>query len=278
MEEHLKRKKDILEILQSFQGMEPLKELFWSRLSYDRVNKPIPRTGWTKPQHDALGENPLLWASGGAGEAFHVIYMRLPSPDLKRAPERLAVNALLREHPYALFVISNDAQTQWHFLNVKYDDRMQNRQLFRRISIGPSERLRTAAERISMLDLDEIDSDMLRVSPLIIQERHDDAFDVEKVQKDFFRTLKSIYDETIVPDIQKGIKNETKAKEAGLVLLNRLIFLYFIQKKGWLDKNPQYLLQAFEKFRSQTLKEDILFRISLLSVRRPCHQKIGPHV
>ncbi len=37
----------VLSVLENFKGVEPLKALFWTKLNYDRVNKPIGRRGWT---------------------------------------------------------------------------------------------------------------------------------------------------------------------------------------------------------------------------------------
>jgi len=37
----------VLSLLENFKGVEPLKTLFWTKLNYDRVNKPIGRRGWT---------------------------------------------------------------------------------------------------------------------------------------------------------------------------------------------------------------------------------------
>lgn len=48
-----------------------------------------------------------------------------------------------------MFVFSNAAQDRWHFLNVKYDEKSEKRRLFRRITVGPGERLRTASERVA---------------------------------------------------------------------------------------------------------------------------------
>jgi len=62
----------------------------------------------------------------------------------------------------------------------------KRRRLFRRIAIGPEERLRTATERLSYLDLEAISSGKLFISPLDVQQAHDDAFDVEKVTDQFF--------------------------------------------------------------------------------------------
>ena len=134
----------VLGLLQQLRGLDPLKELFWSHFNYERVNQPLSRRGWSEAAAKALTEDPLLLASGGHDGAFHVIYARLRSDRLLLTPERSVVSRLLQDHPYALFVFSNDGQDRWHFLNVKYDERRDRRRLFRRITVGPEERLRTA--------------------------------------------------------------------------------------------------------------------------------------
>ena len=111
---------NILSILQDFNGIEPLRELFWTELNYDRYNDGIPRGDWTDTAKNALAEDPVLFATGG-GDAFHVIYARLNSDRLLLTAERPVISKLLEDHPYTLFVFSNQEQADWHFVNVKYD-------------------------------------------------------------------------------------------------------------------------------------------------------------
>ena len=153
-EPNLERQQSVLKLLQQFQGTEPLKQLFWSELNYERVNTQLSRRGWTDAVAGGLADDPLLLASGA--NDFHVIYSRLSSDKLLMGLERPVVSKLLKDHPYSLFLFSNSKQDQFHFLNVKYDDDVQKRRLFRRITVGPNERLRTASERIALLDLADI--------------------------------------------------------------------------------------------------------------------------
>ena len=105
------RQQNVLELLKGLRGIEPLKQLFWSELNYQRVNQPLSRRGWTESASQALADDPVLFAGGGEDNAFHVIYCRLASDALSRGFERPVVTQLLREHPYALFVFSNRGQT-----------------------------------------------------------------------------------------------------------------------------------------------------------------------
>ena len=72
----------VLDLLKNLRGLEPLKQLFWSELNYERVNQPLSRRGWTNTAVSALAEDPVLFAGGGENNEFHVIYARLASDRL----------------------------------------------------------------------------------------------------------------------------------------------------------------------------------------------------
>ena len=224
------RQQTVLDILKDFRGLDPLKQLFWSELNYSRVSTPLSRRGWSSAAVDALAGDPILFATGGDG--FHIIHSRLSTDSLLMGQERPVVSQLLKEHPYALFVFSNRALNRWHFLNVKYDDEITKRRVFRRITVGPEERLRTASERIAMLDLESVNADLFGLSSLAIQKRHDEAFDVEPITKEFFHEYARIFEQ--VEGQIEGIEDTERKRLFTQRLFNRLMFIAFIQKKGWL--------------------------------------------
>ncbi len=154
----------------------------------------------------------------------------------------------MRDHPYALFIFSNRDQNYWHFINVKYDEKTEKRRLFRRITVSPEERLRTASERISQLDLESARRDLFGLSPLSIQKCHDEAFDVEAVTRKFFKEY-----ETCFRILEKDLKNQTRdqtwAHDYALQFLNRTMFLYFIQRKGWLGHDREFLRTFWESYQ-----------------------------
>jgi hypothetical protein len=225
-------RQSVYDLLSSLRGLDALKKLFWSELNYERENQTLSRRNWTEKAVEALAEDPILLASGG--EDFRVIYARLNSNQLPLNLERLVVTQLLKDYPYALFIFSDSNQEKWHFLNVKYDIKQEKRQVLRRITVGPGEQLRTATERLSLLDLDNISSQ----SPLGIQERHDEAFDVEKVTKKFFEKYRLVF-EKVEQLITQTLPNADQRRLFTQKLFNRLMFIVFIQKKGWLKFNEQ---------------------------------------
>ena len=256
MQQDLNHQANILNTLQDFNGMEPLRELFWTELNYDRQNDGLSRGDWGDTARNALAEDPVLFATGGIDNAFHVIYARLSSDRLLLTAERPVISRLLQDHPYTLFVFSNQEQTDWHFVNVKYDDteNPKKRRLFRRITISPHEKLRTASERIAMLDLEFINPNLEELFPLAIQTGHEKAFDVEAVTEEFFKDYQSIF-HILQDDLTRQTTDRRWAHDYALQFLNRCMFLYFIQRKRWLGEDTEFLRSFWESY--QTANEPV---------------------
>ena len=142
---------------------------------------------------------------------------------------------MIREHPYCLFVFSDKTQSSWHFLNIKYDEKAEKRRLFRRITVRADGGLRTAAERLQMLDLVSIGKELFSIPALEIQKRHDDAFDVEKVTKDFYKELANWYFWALrhVRFPKDAPKEADGHEHIGVIrMITRLIFCWFVKEKG----------------------------------------------
>ncbi len=99
MSQDLNYQENILNILKNLQGIEPLRELFWTELNYDRQNEGISYQNWTDTAKNALAEEPILFATGGTDNAFEVIYARLNSDRLLLTAERPVISRLLQDHP-----------------------------------------------------------------------------------------------------------------------------------------------------------------------------------
>ncbi len=234
-----------------------LKDLFWSKLNYDRVNKELSRRNWSDRIASELASDPLLLASGGRNNDFRVIYNRFKGDRLLKQKEREVVNKLLPDNPFSLFVFSNEARTQWHFLNVKYDNSPQKRKLFRRIKVeAGDDQLRTATEQLSLLDLESFNSD----SPLEIQKQHDEAFDVEVVTQKFFSQYRQVFER--VEKLIQGIDISERKRLYTQKLFNRLMFIAFIQKKGWLiyNEDKDYLSALWKAYRKERTKQSNFYR------------------
>ncbi len=233
--------------LQAQHQLEPLRDLFTRELSYkyanDRLNLPDVKSRELLYEN----ENPRIIATNDDGE-FAIIYIRLRG-SLSLGHERTLISKLLRDHLYALFVFSDREQHRWHFVNVKEGVGEVKRRLFRRITIGPEEQLRTAIERIAMLDLSTMSEDIATLSALAIQDVLDRAFDVEAVTRTFFRDYRMTFD-ILQKDLLKQTGDETWAHDYALQLLNRCMFLYFIQRKRWLGNDTEFLKTFWDAYKS----------------------------
>jgi hypothetical protein len=65
------------------------------------------------------------------------------------------------------------------------------------------------------------------------------GFDVDRVTKRFYDRFKSEHDTFL--KFLEGIPDEEMQRWYASVMLNRLMFIYFVQKKGFLDNNINYL-------------------------------------
>ena len=82
------------------------------------------------------------------------------------------------------------------------------------------------------------------------------ALDIEKVTKKFFAEFK-IHLEWFVLQIV-GIDDENDRRWYASVILNRLMFVYFLQYKGFVDGNENYLRDKFEEFEDRNFYRDFL--------------------
>ncbi|RLC55599.1 MAG: hypothetical protein DRI80_17435, partial [Chloroflexota bacterium] len=174
---------------------------------------------------------------------FRVVYTHLTTDHLSRTVERPIVEHTLHKlHPYALFVFANRDLTLWDFVNVKYSaEDGARRRTIRRIHVGPTERLHTAAQRMALLAVPAPDT-----SALELQSRHDQAFDVEEVTRQFYRDYVRVFSELCADIARRNPRRKAEAETEAQILLDRLMFLYFIQKKGWLDGQLDYLYRHFQ--------------------------------
>jgi hypothetical protein len=78
-----------------------------------------------------------------------------------------------------------------------------------------------------------------QLSLIEVTSRARSAFDVERVTKRFYDTFQK--EHTAFLKFLKGIPDEDLQRWYASVMLNRLMFVYFVQKKDFLDGNQDYL-------------------------------------
>lgn len=161
-----------------------------------------------------------------------------------------------------LIAIYHDDSPVWRLTFVSYDikDGKQSQKTDAKrytYVLGEEIATKTAKEQIGEL----FTTNMIKQSTL------EEVFSVEKVSKEFFDKYKKLYFETLDylrPQVAlfSDDKNLTLFTKK---LLGRIVFLYFIQKKGWLgsqnewgDGDRKFLSQQFENFDGDNFYEEIL--------------------
>ncbi len=267
----------------------------WAELGYDQANNLISTRAWPTNETECMAEPPRIIATTATNGDFRIIYCRLKDPHLRLVPQRSIINRLIQDNPFGLFIFSNADQTAYHLVNVKYeqlrpDGFRPNRflkpvrsesvrsepeygNIFRRISIGQTERLRTATARLSLLDVETMPLDL---SPLTVQQRHDEAFDVEAVTKEFYREVAMLFTDLVGGERKEGKKtrpgqsllrlpstvDDQTRKEFAVRLMGRLLFCWFLRKKQSDQSEPLIpaevlSLETMQNNRSAATSKDV---------------------
>jgi hypothetical protein len=100
-----------------------------------------------------------------------------------------------------------------------------------------------------VFDLSEFDEEG-NVSVVEVANRLREALDVERVTRRFYSDFKERHD--ILVDLIEGVPDDRSRQWYASVLLNRLMFIYFLQKKGFLDGGDlNYLRNKLDQSRER---------------------------
>ena len=98
------------------------------------------------------------------------------------------------------------------------------------------------------------------------------AFDVEKVTKRFYERFRKEHRAFL--EFIEGIENRADREWYASLMLNRMMFIYFIQKRGFLDGNTDYLRDRLERVQHQRGGDNFLSFYQLFLLRL-FHEGLG---
>ncbi len=98
------------------------------------------------------------------------------------------------------------------------------------------------------------------------------AFDVEKVTRKFYDRFKKEHD--VFLQFIEGIEQVADRAWYASLMLNRMMFIYFIQKRGFLDSDPHYLSNRLQRMQTEQGRDrfQTFYRLFLL---RLFHEGLG---
>ena len=233
---------DIRHRLESLQTVHDLRSLLIEGLNYEYRDQTL------LPQ-DVLSDavrGPVQKMRIIAGYSdFEVILCTLDR--LLKTSERPIAQQVVNRYFHSLIVFTDTEHSEWHLCNLKHieKDRAEEQEIarrirpFRRMVVGETERYRTTSEQLLKTVTESGDSG------LDLHMKMDAAFDVEAVSRSFYKDFVSYYKQ--FRDLLKQ-KNDLPQERADILtqtIFNRLLFLYYVQKRGFLDNNPRYLYEQF---------------------------------
>jgi len=154
-------------------------------------------------------------------EGVHVVWAPLDSQKVLVSESRAAskaVNTKLGDH---LLVLSSTDSRLWHLI---YPTQTAGKPVLRRMVIERGLPRRTVVTQLAKVYQEAQKAD--------IRCALESAYDVEPVTKEFFRTYRETFDRVMA--MIRGVPNEEQRRLFCQTLFNRLMFLYFVQRKGWL--------------------------------------------
>ena len=182
-------------------------------------------------------------------DGVHVLFIALPASDTDRVRKAVvdAAAKLLADQlgDDLLLVFTNPSATQLHIILPTFAGA---RPTLRRMVVERYLPRRTAVQQVSNIYWNYRSSRSIRTAL-------DQAFDVEPVTRQFFGEYKRVFEATEqsvtgFPDTEVGKENRRSFVQT---LFNRLMFVYFLSRKGWLtfQGSKDYLNVLWQDYHPQ---------------------------
>lgn len=187
--------------------------------------------------------------SGGV----QVVWTRIDDAKITAVTTRAILKALGRElDGEHLLVLSNADDALWHVI---WPADEGGRTVLRRMVIERDLPRRTVVTQLAKIYEP-------KPTGAALHSRIDTAFDVAPVTKEFFKTYAAVFHR--VSDMIEGIGDPEQQRLFCQTLFNRLMFVYFLQRKGWLSLNRDRNYLRALRADSKRTKDGNFYRDRLL--------------
>lgn len=212
-------------------SVDHARKLFCDALNYRYASGNLPAVGWPDSLRELAVGAPTLLADQNC---FKIVHLHLAADGLRRSAERQIIQRICKDDPTfrGLFVVSDREGRSWEFINIRSHGDDAKRLGLRRMRVG-IEAVRTATERLATVEIAA--SEEASITAEAIQSRHDKAFDVEAVTKEFFTEVANWYFWALrhthfpehAPKEQDGHDHVSVIR-----MITRLVFCWFVKEKG----------------------------------------------
>jgi len=241
---------NLREWLESLQSVSDLKRLFVEQMNFSPASGSVISAISDKVREDVISAD--IIAEQNDFKVIHCVLKRL-----LKDTERPAIEQLSTYYQNNLVIFTDPGCSECHFTYLHLDEKgkgpLKRRYIpFRRYVIGPDERLRTAGERLELLILSGDESAWK------VQQKCDQAFDVEAVSRDFYKDFVEYYKDFRNLLMKENGILQKEADEHTQTIFNRLFFLYFIQKKGYLNRDLLFIVHNLDRIGTGNYYHDFI--------------------
>jgi len=221
----------------------------------------IEELGWSQPppKHAAtFSHDGVSYGRQQIAQLSAVVVLEISSPDrrLPDAKTRAAMHKEISRHHHEnllIFIDKERTQSLWYWVKREGAKSYPREHLYVKGQPGDLFLSKLGAMVVDITELDETGN--LPVTD--VASRLKQALDIERVTRKFYREFQDQHIAFL--ELIEGIADDRQRRWYASVLLNRLMFIYFLQKKGFLDNgNLNYLQDKLVESRS-TLGEDRYF-------------------
>jgi hypothetical protein len=222
--------------------------------SFDFKTLFIEELGWSNPSSNktinetikeiAITRKPIAELSGAV-----VFEITTPNGEVPEPKQRMAVAKEIQKQHFEnvlIFVDKDRKQSIWHWLKNQDKKVVSREHFFFRHQPGDGFIAKIAS---LVVDISEFDKEG-NIAIAEVASRIKTALDIERVVKKFFRDYQNEY--IVFLNLIEGIDNEADRRWYASVILNRLMFIYFLQKKMFLDNgDTDYLNHKLDFSKKQ---------------------------
>lgn len=245
-----------LDDLSTIRSPEKIAALF-QKLGYNAAAQPLNIEDLHLPARssEAIYDSYLIADQDNGG--LQVLLFQLHPEDWTFASSRMRAiaNVVCKRETEFLLLATNKDCNQLMLVNPRknYDNNLNLKTSIRKLlidAINPTNYDRDRLEAIAVRGLS---------SPELYK-AHCEAFDVEKLTKSFYRGYKQIFDK-----VQQAVKENNdypyfadadRLHQFSQRLLGRIMFLYFLQKKGFLASDYRFLSNRYKALRTEPDETD----------------------
>ncbi|MDW8002174.1 MAG: hypothetical protein RMJ39_05840 [Deltaproteobacteria bacterium] len=246
MSELLKRiEESLLEALKNNEPLFSLRSLFTEVLLWDELRTSPFNIRIGPPLNTDLTFYSIAQAGGLPVFLVEWVEKGLPGITARRAVHRMLSNTYA-EH---LLCYLSSERDELAFVWAKR--RPQGKTEIRTLRYEMGSQARTTVERLAHLyiSLQERTKHSTFTLPItFVIDKLQAAFSVEAVTEKFFRDYRIVFD-YLQKILYERSGDKKWAHDYSLQLLNRLMFLYFIQRKKWLGGNPRFIAEFWQTYK-----------------------------